>query len=634
MALRKESFYIITNNTVMINILENYTPGSHGRNNPFEFNGTYEDFIKIPHHSYVDATVNDPGSFYKKDFIKIKCLNCEKDIINQVASYYSFEDKISKGKADPIQKGFLCKSCKVKRIYQKNYGVDNPQQLDNVKKSNKKSFYENHPNFIPYSEEIINYEGSLKDLMDFPYQWNRKIKFTCSRCKRESVINFGTLRYRYKLWSSAGRNTDNLICKKCAKETAVHPDMIPLLEEPIEWKGSIEELLEKPFYDNQKIKYICEDCGKIVVNSFYSFRRNNKKSFICDRCRMKETSYRLYNAPSYNERNIPEETRNIINNKDNLEKYISEYKEYNTDYIAEKLGLSPITLRRKLENYKISIPTGPRSSAEKEIRDILDSLEIEYIANSKSIIYPYELDIYIPDFKIAIEYNGNYWHRVDALTSRKEFNSIDPRKYHQNKSKICEEKGIRLIHIFEYEWINKKDLVKDYIRNLFSSDNIIQAKDCIIKDVPNSLSIKFEDENNLQGYKDSDVRLGLYYNQELVFEITFLRHSEKSEWEIIRVTKKINTKVNDAFDILFHFFIRNYNPASILAYCDYGKYKGQVFENFGFKLLGLTEPGYLWIKNSEVYEETEEKLMEDKGCFKIYDAGNKIYIWDSGELII
>ena len=70
----------------------------------------------------------------------------------------------------------------------------------------------------------------------------------------------------------------------------------------------------------------------------------------------------------------------------------------------------------------------------------------------RNIIHPYELDIYIPSKKIAIEYNGLIWH--SEKFKGKVFN------YHLNKTENCEKIGIRLIHIFEDEWNEKKEIIK------------------------------------------------------------------------------------------------------------------------------------------------------------------------------
>lgn len=623
------------------NSLENYIPGTHDKNNPFEFNGTYEEFLKIPFHSYINAAINDSGSFYKKDFIKIKCEDCGVEITNQVASYYHFEERIKKEEVDPIMRGFFCKSCKIKKRYQKNFGVDSPQQLDSVKKLNKETFYKNHPEFIPYSEDAVYYEGTLDNLMNFPYQWNKKIKFTCSRCGKENIINFGTLRARYQKWIELGKDTSLLFCKKCAKETAIHPDMVPLIEEPIEWKGTVEELLKKALYDDQRIKFTCEDCGKEVINRFAVFKWRGKKRLICDRCRIEETCCNLYGAPSYNERNIPEETRKIINDEEKLREYIAKFKGYNSDYIAGQLNISPITFRSHLNSFRIDMPVSPRSSAEKEICSILDSLEVKYISNSKSIIAPYELDIYIPDRRIAIEFNGNYWHSSSQISSRS-LSYNNGKYYHQNKSKLCQENNIRLIHIFEYEWDNKKEKIISYLKNILLPCAEIGARLCEVKEISFKESEAFENLYHLQGSAHSKVRVGLFYNNELISEMTFgkSRFRKDCEWELIRYVCKEGYKIIGGASKLYKYFIKSYKPSSVVSYCNYGKFEGTLYEKLGFEFIGLTEPGYVWVKNKEVlsrsqcqkhklkeYEgNTEKEKMTGRGFMKIYDAGNLVYI--------
>ncbi|MBR4316364.1 MAG: hypothetical protein IKP65_05310 [Alphaproteobacteria bacterium] len=62
----------------------------------------------------------------------------------------------------------------------------------------------------------------------------------------------------------------------------------------------------------------------------------------------------------------------------------------------------------------------------------------DIIENDKTMIKPYELDIYIPEKQVAIEFDGIYWHNEENK----------PKNYHLMKTELCEEKGIHLIHIF------------------------------------------------------------------------------------------------------------------------------------------------------------------------------------------
>lgn len=88
---------------------------------------------------------------------------------------------------------------------------------------------------------------------------------------------------------------------------------------------------------------------------------------------------------------------------------------------------------------------------EQELADFCKQFYPNLIRNDRSIISPFELDIVIPERKLAIEFNGTYWH------------SMKPKGYHKMKVKLCADKGFKLIHIWEIDWINKKDEIKSML---------------------------------------------------------------------------------------------------------------------------------------------------------------------------
>ena len=105
-----------------------------------------------------------------------------------------------------------------------------------------------------------------------------------------------------------------------------------------------------------------------------------------------------------------------------------------------------------------------KSHYESELYDFITSLGYSCIRNTREIISPLELDLYIPDKSLAIEFNGDYWH--SELYKDKD--------YHYNKFKLCKERGINLISIFENEWISNSDIIKNYIKDyLNDTENVI-----------------------------------------------------------------------------------------------------------------------------------------------------------------
>ena len=104
--------------------------------------------------------------------------------------------------------------------------------------------------------------------------------------------------------------------------------------------------------------------------------------------------------------------------------------------------------------------------------DIKEVYSGQIDTNTRKIIKPLELDFYLPDLKLAIEFNGTYWHSKNAGKDK---------EYHLNKSILCREKGIRLIHIYEFEKYQDqikllKDLIKgidNYPKDDFNKNNLI-----------------------------------------------------------------------------------------------------------------------------------------------------------------
>jgi hypothetical protein len=265
-----------------------------------------------------------------------------------------------------------------------------------------------------------------------------------------------------------------------------------------------------------------------------------------------------------------------------------------------------------------------------------------FIQNSKKIISPYELDIYLPDIKIAFEFNGLYWH-----------NELNKNKnYHLNKTELCEEKGIQLIHIYEDDWLYKQDIIKSIILNkLNKTENKIYARKCIIKEVnDNNLIKEFLNKNHIQGFIGSKIKIGLFYQNELVSLMTFgnrrvamgKKSTNEGEYELLRFCNKLNTNVVGGASKLFKYFVDNYNPFEITTYADRSFSQGNLYKQLGFNFIGKTEPNYYYVinycrsnrfnfrKNILVKQgfdsnKTEHQIMLERNIYRIYDSGNLKY---------
>lgn len=284
-----------------------------------------------------------------------------------------------------------------------------------------------------------------------------------------------------------------------------------------------------------------------------------------------------------------------------------------------------------------------RSYAEKQLYNFIhDEITTEIIPNCRNII-PYELDIYLPKHNIAFEYNGLIFH--SELYGKE-------KKYHLNKTIECNKQNIQLIHIWEDEWINKLNIVKSRIRNLFGISNKIYARKCIIKKVENDIERKFLNENHLQGYVASSIKIGLYYNNELSAIMTFGNNRfgknvhQDGHYELLRFANKLNTQIIGGASKLMSYFIKNYNVTNIISFADrcWTIEDKNLYKSLGFVFKGYTELNYWYVINKKKIHRmnfTKEKLKE-KGYINTDNshltereilANNGIYrLWGCGNL--
>ena len=301
--------------------------------------------------------------------------------------------------------------------------------------------------------------------------------------------------------------------------------------------------------------------------------------------------------------------------------------------IAKELNIYYGTVIEYLKKYNFTIrPNSNYSLEEKEIVEFLKSLNLIIVENDRSLI-DFELDIYIPSKKIAIEYNGLYWHS-SPIVNTKIINK------HLIKTIKCEQLGIQLIQIFSDEWKYKKDIIKSMLLSkLGLITNKIYARSCEFKLVDIINSKKFLNENHIQGYVYGD-NYGLYHNNELVFLLTLgISRFEKNKIELLRLcTKKYTLVVGGISKIL--------NKIDFNEIITYADRRYSTIHSYGnmFKYIGYTKPNYYWVdKHNEVrisrYKTMKHKLYK---LLKNYDENktenenmffnNYRILFDSGNL--
>lgn len=274
------------------------------------------------------------------------------------------------------------------------------------------------------------------------------------------------------------------------------------------------------------------------------------------------------------------------------------------------------------------------SKQEEEVYSFIKEMFPDALQSSRDIIDG-ELDIFIPSKNIAVEYNGLYWHSDKFLE----------KNYHLEKTRQCEERSIRLIHIFEDEWNDRKEIVKSKLKSILGKDNspVIYARKCSVKAIAKETAGELLNKYHIQGFANATVHYGLEYQNEIVAVMSFTEKKD-DEWELVRFAGKYRI-IGGAGKLLNHF-IDEYHPVLIKSFADrrWSSPLSNVYERLGFTLDGFTDPDYRYLVNNERKHKfafrknklnkkyglpltmTEREMTDALGFRRIYDCGLIRYI--------
>lgn len=316
------------------------------------------------------------------------------------------------------------------------------------------------------------------------------------------------------------------------------------------------------------------------------------------------------------------------------------------DEYIEKFGSDGLVCKRfhdRMHDISVEVNSNMKyhkvSSKENEITNYIKSLGF-HVEQNRNILKGKELDIYIPDKMVAFEYDGLYWHNELYKSPN----------YHLQKTNDCKEHGIKLIHIFEDEWLHKSDIVKSRISSILGiTDKRIFARKCDVVTLPSSLYEDFMKKNHIQGSARAKYKYGLLYQGELVCVMSFsgLRRNlgskfTEGEYELLRYCNSLNTMVVGGASRLLKRFIKEHKPKRIVSYADRRWSDGNLYYKLGFTLLRYSEPNYFYVLNGVRYNRftfrkdvlvsqgydaslSEHKIMLQRKIYRIYDCGCMVF---------
>ena len=509
---------------------------------------------------------------------------------------------------------------KIKQTNLERYGVENPLQSQEIRKKIKQTNLERYNGITPACSEIV-----LEKMKETNLKRYGGVAPSCSVEIQNKMKQTNLERYNVE------NPMQNLAVQSKVKQTNLE-------------RYGVENVFQN---DNIKVKI------KQSILEKYNVENPSQSEIIKEK--KKQTSLEHYGVESPMQ---SEEVKRKISQRRLREtyKFISSSRRIGNEYelltpVEEYNGVQKQKLLFKhkkcgyIFEYFIrngKYPLCPKcyfntSRVEAEVRDFVELYFSNPIYNPREIIPPKEIDIFIPEINLAIEVDGIYYH---TETFGKDSD------YHLQKSLACWDQGIDLVHIFEDEWLFKKDIVMSMLLNRFGqTSRRIFARKCTIGEVDASFARDFLEENHIQGFINGR-HFGLAYGDELVSLITVgkPRFNKKYDIEIYRFCSVLDTTVVGGLSRLIKYVQKKLNPKSILTYVDLRYGIGKGYSKVGFNYVGISKPGYFYVKDNQRYHRqqfqkhklstiletfdpnlTEEENMFENGYYRIWDCGNAIF---------
>lgn len=422
-------------------------------------------------------------------------------------------------------------------------------------------------------------------------------------------------------------------CKECGREKSKEDTRSRIMLSKDEFIKRANNV-HKNLYDYSKIEYVDTRIKiKIVCKKHGSFLQTPQKHMSgrgCPTCGRERTIEHNFS----NTQDFIYKAKLLHGDLFNYEKVDYRGADIKIEIICEKHGSFFQSPHNHLKDTGCPRCGVSASKLEIKIVNFIKTFYLgEIVTNSKDIIPPMELDIYIPTLNLAIEFNGGYWHSE----------RFKPKNYHLLKYNLCKEKDIRLVSIWEWEIVKDKEKIKNFIKNIIIEKKKLFARKLEIKEVSIKEQREFLENNHLQGYVPCSLALGLYKEDELIQIMTLRAKDKKNKiYEIGRLATKVGYSVIGGAERLFKNLLSYVDYTEIISYNNLDKFTGEVYERLGLSLKNITIP-YGWIRNN-VYlpryqtqkskligkgfdkNKSESEIMRNEGFSKIYLTGVQKFV--------
>ncbi len=505
---------------------------------------------------------------------------------------------------------------KAKLTNLKKYGCENPFQAEEVKEKIKSVHLSNLGVEYPSKAESVKEKAKQTNLERYGVEHPAQSKEIQEKAKQTNLERYGVENtfqvenYKDKLKTTKleryGSETYNN--REQAKETCLEKYGV---EAPLRLK-EIQEKAKQTNLERYGVEHPAQS-KEVILKTLQRHRMNYKDTLI----------------QKLEQKNI--ELLTGINEYISGEKILL-FKCTDCGYIFESENSNPqkICCPECYKTYSGS------SVGEKEILKFIQTIlpEYEIIENDRIVLSGKELDIYIPEKNLAIEFDGLYWHS----------SLFKSRMFHKEKTDLCADKGIQLLHFTDFEWNNKQDIVKALIKSKVGIyEKVIHGRKCTVEQIDSTFYRSFLNENHIQGEINSAFKYGLFYNSGCVAVMGFgTSRFKNTEIELQRFCTKLGYSVHGALSKLISAFIKETNAHEFYSFVDKRYFNGSGYIKSGFNFEYETDPSYVYIvkgfpENRMKYQKhklkdllpifdeslSEQENMINNKFFRLYDCGTK-----------
>lgn len=275
------------------------------------------------------------------------------------------------------------------------------------------------------------------------------------------------------------------------------------------------------------------------------------------------------------------------------------------------------------------------AESEHKIVDFLTGLNIKFETNTSEIISPQELDIYVPEKKIAIEFNGLYGH--SELGGKGKW-------YHHTKWAACQEQGIQLIQVWEDDWNRNPDIVKSMLAHKLNASSLpkVYARNTEVIRLQKIDMMDFLNENHIQGFVGSSRYYGLADKR--TGSLVAATAVTIVEGGVVKLERFATSQpVLGGFTKLLNYVEKEHNPPEIFTFSDNCVSDGGLYEKNGFEAVKIITPDYMYVVDGKrkhkfgyrlvkFRNDPDLKWVEGYTERELAQLNNLPRIWDAGKV--